>query len=104
MEEVKEVKKAVAGKLPKEEVEASRKKLSYEELEDVANQLNQQSQSLFKRLQEMTLNNFFTRLSFLFDILKNSDKFPKDFIDEVVEEIISSIRLEPDDEVELEKE
>ena len=52
----------------------------------------------------MTLNNFFTRLSFLFDILKNSDKFPKDFIDEVVEEIISSIRLEPDDEVELEKE
>jgi hypothetical protein len=104
MEEVKEVKKAVAGKLPKEEVEASRKKLSYEELENVANQLNQQSQSLFKRLQEMTLNNFFTRLSFLFDILKNSDKFPKDFIDEVVEEIISSIRLEPDDEVELEKE
>ena len=104
MEEVKEVKKAVAGKLPKEEVEASRKKISYEELENVANQLNQQSQSLFKRLQEMTLNNFFTRLSFLFDILKNSDKFPKDFIDEVVEEIISSIRLEPDDEVELEKE
>lgn len=104
MEEVKEVKKAVAGKLPKEEVEASRKKLSYEELENVANQLNQQSQSLFKRLQEMTLNNFFTRLSFLFDIVRNSEKFPKDFVDEVVGEIVSSIRIEPDDEVELEKE
>lgn len=104
MEEVKEVKKAVAGHSLKEEVEAPRKKLSYEELENVANQLSQQSQSLFKRVQEMTLNNFFTRLSFLFDIVRNSEKFPKDFIDEVVGEIISSIRLEPDDEVELEKE
>ena len=39
-----------------------KKKLSYEELENVARQLSQQAQSMQKKLQEANLMNFFKRM------------------------------------------
>ena len=46
-----------------------KKKLSYEELENVARQLSQQAQSMQKKLQEANLMNFFKRMDYSFAII-----------------------------------
>lgn len=79
---------------------STQKKLSYEELENVANQLNQQARTLYSKLQEANLTNFFTRLDFLFRIVANSDKFDKEFVDSIVAEIQDSLAVQADDIVE----
>lgn len=62
-------------------------KFSYEELENFARQLDQQAQSLYRKLQEQQLQNAFQRLNFLFKVIENSVAFDVEFVEKCVKEI-----------------
>lgn len=77
MEEVKEVNKEV-------------KKLSYEELEQVAVQLSNEVNQLRSSFNvEMALR----RLSYLFEVVKNREAFPTEFVNDCVSEIIENMTV-----------
>lgn len=80
------------------------KKLSYEELENYLHQLSEQSRVLMQRLQEANMTNMFKRLDYLFKVLEleNIELFPEDFVQECIDEIMSSIRIPKEVEVEEE--
>ena len=69
------------------------KKLSYEELENVCHQLSEQSQTLYRKLQEANMNNMFKRLDYLFAVVENKGAFPEDFVKKCVDEIITSMTI-----------
>ena len=76
-----------------EEKKNEKKKLSYEELENVCHQLSDQSQTLYRKLQEANMTNVFKRLDYLFAVIENEDAFPEDFIKKCVDEIINTMTL-----------
>ena len=63
-----------------EENKKEQKKLSYEELQNVASQLSQQNQQLNIMLQQANMTNIFKRLDYLFKVLENKDCFDSDFV------------------------
>lgn len=82
-----------------EEKKNEAKKLSYEELENVCHQLSEQSQTLYRKLQEANMSNMFKRLDYLFAVVENRAAFPEDFIKKCVDEIITSMTIpEPEKE------
>lgn len=62
-------------------------KLTYEQLENIAHQLSEQSRVLSQKLQAQDLSNVFKRLDYLFLIISNSASFPKDYVYNCVIEI-----------------
>lgn len=62
-------------------------KMSYEQLEQIAHQLSEQSRNLYNKLQEANMGNMFKRLDFLFRIVDLSAKFPEDFVNSCIAEI-----------------
>lgn len=71
------------------------KKLSYEELENAARQLSVQAegiarenQQLKNALQQATLANMYTELGFKFRVIEHKDVFPKEFVDQCVNNIV----------------
>jgi hypothetical protein len=56
------------------------KKMSYEELEALAN-------NLYNRLQQVEMSNVFKRLDYLFKVVENIHSFPQEFADKCVAEI-----------------
>ena len=62
------------------------KKLSYEELENVAN-------NLYARLQQADMANMFKRLDYLFKVVENVDNFPQEFTKRCVEEIVNIMTI-----------
>ena len=77
----------------KERKEEKREKLSYEQLADVCHQLSEQSQTLYRKLQEANMSNMFKRLDYLFAVVENRAAFPEDFIKKCVNEIITSMTI-----------
>lgn len=80
------------------------KKLSYEELENIAHQLSDQARSLYARVQQLESNALFQRLNYLFKVVDKSCtfSFPDDFVKKCAEEIVEILTL-PEEEVENEK-
>lgn len=68
-------------------VEKKNEKMSYEELENVAAQLSQQSQQLYARLQQAEMSNMFKRLDLLFKVVENAHAFNEAFVAKCVKEI-----------------
>ena len=62
------------------------KKLSYEELENVAN-------NLYARLQQADMSNMFKRLDYLFKVVENVDNFPQEFTKHCVDEIVNIMTI-----------
>ena len=62
-------------------------KMSYEQLENVAHQLSEQSRQLYIKLQQANMNNMFKRLDYLFKVIANADQFSKVFIAKCVKEV-----------------
>jgi hypothetical protein len=52
-------------------------KVSYEQLEGIAVQLQQENNKLKERLQQVENQVSLVRLNFLFEVVKNTDKFPE---------------------------
>lgn len=81
MEEQKE-------KVIKMQPEAERpEKMSYEQLENVAHQLSEQSKQLYMQLQNANMSNMFKRLDYLFKVVENSHMFKLDFVNKCINEI-----------------
>ncbi len=75
------------------EEKKERKKLTYEELENVCHQLSEQSQTLYRKLQEANMSNMFKRLDYLFAVVENEGAFPEDFVKKCVDEIVTSMTI-----------
>lgn len=69
-------------------------KLSYDDLMKIATGLKASNIELQRRLNDMALSNFFTRLEFLFKVVKFSDKFPDDFVKKCIDEITANMIIE----------
>lgn len=69
------------------------KQLSYEELKNIAGQLQQQNMQLRQALQRANYENLFKRLDYLFKVLDNAHMFDIDFVEECTTEIQESIRI-----------
>lgn len=76
----------------------SNQKLSYEQLVNVANQLSQQNRELYQRLQQVTLENMFKRLEYLFKVVDMSHHFEDTFVEACTNEIVGMITI-PKEEV-----
>lgn len=62
-------------------------KLSYEQLENVAHQLSEQSKQLYMKLQAANMSNMFKRLDYLFKVVENGHMFKQDFLEKCIAEI-----------------
>ena len=62
-------------------------KMSYEQLENIAHQLSEQSKQLYAKLQAANMNNMFKRLDYLFKVVENGHMFKQDFLEKCVAEI-----------------
>lgn len=62
-------------------------KMSYEQLENVAHQLSEQSKQLYIQLQNANMSNMFKRLDYLFKVVENSHMFKLDFVNKCIDEI-----------------
>ena len=72
---------------------AKERKLTYEELETVAHQLNNQVQDLYRRLNEENVSRMFKRLDYLFKVVEHSIEFPSEFVGQVVKEIMEAMTI-----------
>lgn len=75
----------------------STEKLSYEQLENVCHQLSEQARSLYQKLQEANMVNAFKRLDYLFAVVNNKSAFPEDFVNTVVNEIVTTMTVTEED-------
>lgn len=81
-------------------MEASKevKKLSYEELENVAIQLQHRAAALENQLR--SINTMSIRLNYLFQVINNKVAFPESFVNKCSEEIMEALTIEdPSDTV-----
>lgn len=80
-------KKEVKLGTPKEEM----KKISYEQLNEIANQLHNQNHQLMNRVRELEITLNRVRLEYLFAVVKHSDKFPQEFVNMCTEDIVMAL-------------
>ncbi len=74
-----------------------KQKLTYEELEQAANQLLQVNQQMQAQLRQQDFVNFHQRMTYLFDIIKLAEHFPKAFIKKCTDEVETVITLLEED-------
>lgn len=99
MEEKKEAK--VVDLKPTPAPEERPKKMSYEQLENIAHQLSEQAKTLYARLQEANMTNMFKRLDYLFKVVENAHAFNEEFVAKCVTEI-EELMTVPENEEETE--
>lgn len=63
-------------------------KMSYEQLENIAHQLSEQSRKLYMKLQEVEMSNTFKRLDYLFKVLNYNTMFAEEFVKKCSSEIV----------------
>lgn len=83
-------------------VNEATKKLSYEELEGICQQLSEQARNLYVKLQEANLANLYNRLTFLFKVLDASHMFDADFVEKCVNEVVRIMAVDDGDNSETE--
>lgn len=76
-----------------EEKKEVREKMSYEQLENVAHQLSEQSRQLYTKLQETNMTNMFKRLDYLFKVVENNDAFESEFVKKCSNEIMDLLTI-----------
>ena len=74
-------------------VENQPKQLSYEDLKNIAGQLQQQNMQMRKALSELNYENMFKRLDYLFEIIKVPHMFNDEFVGKCAEEIQSMLTI-----------
>ena len=75
------------------------KKLSYEQLENVAKELMNQVKMYESQLKNNQFNETVARLNYLFKVVELKTEFPTDYTDKAVKEIMSILTM-PEDVVE----
>lgn len=74
-------------------VENQPKQLSYEDLKNIAGQLQQQNMQMRKALSELNYENMFKRLDYLFEVVKVPHMFSDEFVSKCAEEIQSMLTI-----------
>ena len=72
------------------------KQLSYEELRNIAGQLQQRNMQLRRALNDLNYKNMFERLNYLFKVMEFSHMFSDEFVGKCVTEIESLMTLPED--------
>lgn len=89
---------------PKNTAKNEAKKYTYEELNNICNQLFQQNKNLVSQLQQLNMGNVFRRLDYLFKVVEYSSAFnDAEFVGSCIEEIKSLIAI-PDEKENKESE
>ena len=89
----------------KENKNVQGEQISYDELAKNFINLRNNYFEVVKRLHEYEKSNFFTQLGLLIEIVKTADKFPNEFVEKCVTEIITMMTPEvPNTEEENEQE
>lgn len=70
--------------------------LSYEDLSNVAGQLQQQNKFLIEQLQKQQGESFYKRLDYLFEVVKFKEVFPEEFLGSCIDEIVNTITIPED--------
>lgn len=63
------------------------------QLMDYVSQLQNQNQQLIQRLQEVNNFTMFKRCDYLFEVVKNVNVFPRDFVRKCTEEIVAFLTI-----------
>ena len=74
-----------------------KKELTYDELKNVAGQLQQQNKFLIEQLQKNEYADLHKRIEYLFKVLEHKNTFANTdngFVDEVVSELISILKID----------
>lgn len=74
-------------------VESQPKQLSYEDLKNIAGQLQQQNMQMRKALSELNYENMFKRLDYLFEVIKVPHMFRDEFVGKCTEEIQNMLTI-----------
>lgn len=77
-------------------LEHSEGKLSYEQLEGLANQMSQQLRQAKQQLGSMDNMMAIERMKFLFEVVKYESRFDSDFVNMCIEEIQLSLTVPED--------
>ena len=72
------------------------KQLTYEELRNIAGQLQQQNMQLRRALNDLNYKNMFDRLNYLFEVMEFSHMFSDEFVGKCVTEIESLMTIPED--------
>lgn len=78
-------------------VENQPKQLSYEDLKNIAGQLQQQNMQMRKALSELNYENMFKRLDYLFEVIKVPHMFSDEFVSKCTEEIQNMLTIPEED-------
>lgn len=73
------------------------KKLSYEELEKLANDLYAKCNELSTALQNSNMQNAFLRLDYLFKVVENKLSFTAEFVKHCIEEIQTMMTIKTEE-------
>ena len=84
---MEEQKKKVVEMQPVTKETERPEKMSYEQLEQVAHQLSEQTRQLYSQLQKSNMTNMFKRLDYLFKVVENGHIFKQDFFEKCIAEI-----------------
>lgn len=77
---------------------SNKEPLTYEQLNDVCNQLVIQNNQLKKKCQELESFNAFKRIDYLFQVLDHTNTFSKEFVDYCAKELEDAIRIVEDNQ------
>lgn len=72
-------------------------KLTYEQLKELADQLHQQNQMLYKKMMEMNNADAYKRIDYLFKVLENHDVFSAEFVNATASELESILKLQEEE-------
>ena len=73
------------------------KELSYEELKNVAAQLQHQNEQMRNAIMKLDYTNTFKRLDYLFKVVEFSIQFPDDFITNCINEIVDMMTVKEEE-------
>ena len=73
------------------------KELSYEELKEVASQLQHQNEQMRNAIMKLDYTNTFKRLDYLFKVIEFSIQFPDDFITNCINEIVDMMTVKEEE-------
>ena len=84
---MEEQKKKVVKVQPTTKETERPEKMSYEQLENIAHQLSEQTKQLYMKLQAANMGNMFKRLDYLFKVVENGHMFKQYFLEKCIAEI-----------------
>lgn len=93
------------GEINKKEdkVTTKQEKLSYDELNQVSQQLFQENKMLRTKVQELSVEAFYKRIDYMFKVVELASVFSEEFVERTIQEIETVMKAEEEQKAEKEK-